>query len=180
METNELVIQAKNDNQIAFAQLCSQYEPLLVSMAHKHSTMCKDGMFDEFLQEAKIALHKAVVSFDLNSTTSFGAYAKVVIYHKLVDLVRRMNSKKRKTVDIELTSDEIASNEAPQDEVVWRELGEKLMKRVEGLLSPYEKNVLSMLISGHKAKEISLQIGKNEKSVNNAIFRIRSKLKGVY
>ena len=181
METNELVLQAKNDNQIAFTQLCQQYEPLLISMANKYSAMCKDGVFDEFLQESQIALHKAIVSYNFNGTTTFGAYAKRVVNNRLIDLVRRMNSKKRKRMDSASISDEeIVSNATPQDEVVWRELGEKLMKKVEDLLSPYERNVLSMLISGHKAKEISLLIGKDEKSVNNAVFRIRSKLKGIY
>lgn len=181
METNELVTQAKNGRQSAFNQLCQQYEPLLISMASRYSAMCSDGMFDEFLQEAKIALNRAIVSYNLdNKNVTFGAYARTVVRNWLVDLVRRMNSKKRKKIDVEISGDEIAGSDTPQDEVVWRELGEKLMKKVEKLLSPYERNVLSMLIGGHKAKEISLHIGKNEKSVNNAIFRIRSKLKGIY
>jgi len=33
-----------------------------------------------------------------------------------------------------------------------------------------------MYLSGLRAKEISAKLGKSEKSVNNAIYRIRSKL----
>lgn len=178
MENNELVVQAKNGNEDAFSSLLVQYSPLLNSMAFKYSVMCKDEneTEDDFLQEAKIALYQAVVSYNADSKVTFGAYAKTVIRNRLVSLVRRIKSKKRKKGELEITCESFT----PQDNLVWRELGEKLMQKVGNLLSPYEKRVLSMLVKGHKAKEISLQIGKSEKSVNNAIFRIRSKLKGDY
>ncbi len=174
----ELVNQAKNGSEIAFSQLCDKYAPLINSMALKHMSMCKNegGSLEDFLQEAKIALYNAIVSYNFDKGgVTFGAYARTVIRNKLVSLVRHMNSKKRKKRDLEISCNEVT----PQDKVVWRELGEVLSERVE-MLSPYEKRVFNLLKDGLKAKEISKRVGKSEKSVNNAIFRIRSKLKGVY
>ena len=57
------------------------------------------------------------------------------------------------------------------------ELGEKLISFAEEALSTYEKRIFSMYLEGQHAKEISCVIGKSEKSVNNAIYRIRVKLK---
>ena len=70
-----------------------------------------------------------------------------------------------------------ATSWSVQDTVVRRELGEKLISFAESSLSPYERKIFSMYVDGIKAKEISVVIGKSEKSVNNAIYRIRLKLK---
>ena len=67
--------------------------------------------------------------------------------------------------------------------MVWREFSEKLSEKADKVLSPFEKKVFQLLplySKGSRAKEISLRVNKSEKSVNNAIFRIRSKLKGDY
>ena len=51
------------------------------------------------------------------------------------------------------------------------------MLLAEKILSGYEMRIFALYAKGARAKEISARIGKSEKSVNNAIFRIRSKLK---
>ena len=178
MENNELVLQAKNGSEDAFESLCVSYAPLLHSMAIKYSSMCKKEaeVKDDFLQEAKIALYKAVTSYNFDSGVTFGAYARTVVKNKLISLVRRVKSKKRNKADTPVTCVEAT----PQDRAVWKERGEKIYSMADKILSPYEKRVFSMLAKGHRAKEISLHVGKSEKSVNNAIFRIRSKLDGNY
>ena len=87
--------------------------------------------------------------------------------------MRKLNAKKRQKAMLDTSCDE----RTPQDNVIWRELGEKLFAVAEKTLSPYEKKVLSLCYKGYRAKEIAIHVGKSTKSVNNAIFRIRSKLK---
>ena len=174
-ETIELVLKARESNEDAFSQLCTIYSPLLSSLCHKYSQMCEGepDVEDDFLQEAKMAFYKATASYDINSpSTTFGAYAKACVKNRLVSCVRRIKSKKRKRAELEYSCDD-----SPQDAVVWRELGTKLLALAENTLSPYEKKVFALYVKGSKAAEISKHVGKSEKSVNNAIFRIRSKLK---
>lgn len=178
----ELVIQAKNGNQFAFANLCERYQPLLVSMASKYSSMCKEEnlQIDDFLQEANIALNEAVKFYDAdNGKVTFGAYARKVVRNRLVSMVRRIKSKKRKKSELAESCESIT----PQERVVWRECSLKLSEKAERVLSPFEKKVfylLPLFSKGSRAKEISLRVNKSEKSVNNAIFRIRSKLMSDY
>jgi RNA polymerase sporulation-specific sigma factor len=65
--------------------------------------------------------------------------------------------------------------EAPHDAILQYEI----LSLAKDVLSDYEMKILEMYILGLRAKEISVAIGKSEKSVNNAIYRIRTKLKKI-
>lgn len=176
-EIIELILQTRDGNDDAFSLLCNKYSFLINSMSSKYCTMCSDefGSKDDFVQEAKMAFYKAVISFDIgNKGVTFGAYAKVCIRNKLISCVRKQLSKKRRKGKEDTQAQELWSL---QDTVVQRELGEKLISVAESTLSVYEKKIFSYYLEGRKAKEISSILGKSEKSVNNAIYRIRSKLK---
>jgi RNA polymerase sporulation-specific sigma factor len=53
-------------------------------------------------------------------------------------------------------------------------------KKIDGVLSPFERTVWQMYLTGNSAKKISAALGKNEKSIENAIFRIKRKLRGIF
>ena len=50
-------------------------------------------------------------------------------------------------------------------------------EKVISELSSYEKSVLMLYLNGHSYREIGLALNKSEKSVDNALYRIKSKLK---
>ena len=175
-ETKELILKAKDGNETALVSLLEAYKPLINSLSKKYSSMCENHpeWSDDFFEEAQIAFYNAIVTYDTaNSSITFGAYAKTCIRNKLISFVRKLNAKKRQKAVLD-TSCEVRT---PQDNVIWRELGEKLFAVAEKTLSPYEKKVLSLCYKGYRAREIAIHVGKSTKSVNNAIFRIRSKLK---
>lgn len=174
----DLVAQAKEGNELAFGQLCEQYKNLMESMSRKYLEMCSKEYtsVDDFRQEARLAFYNAIIKYDaLKRNITFGAFAKVCIRNRLVSYVRKLNSKKRHKKE----GDGAGTAEclSVQDTVVRRELGEKLISAADGNLSKFERVVLSYYLDGRRAKEISALVNKSEKSVNNAIYRIRSKLK---
>lgn len=173
----KLIISARNGDDNAFWELCEKYNPLLISMAHKYAQMCiEEDLSDDFLQEAKMALYNAVMSFDIDqSKVTFGFYVKRCIRNRLVSCVRKANSKKRRQRN---ESDIESSTNSPQESVLQYELTKEILSLAEDILSQYEMEILKMYFSGLRAKEISAKIGKSEKSVNNAIYRIKSKLRG--
>ena len=177
MEDNiELILAVRDGDDCAFRCLCDQYKNLLESMSRKYSAMCQGecGTYDDFLQEAKMAFYNSVVKYDVAQGVGFGAFAKVCVRNKLVSCVRKQNSKKRFKGNGGAALD---SGWSPQDTVVRRELGEKLIYAAEKSLSKYERRVLSLYLEGKRIKEIAYILCKDEKSVNNAIYRIRLKLK---
>ena len=53
----------------------------------------------------------------------------------------------------------------------------ELTEAIGKILSAYEMRVLALLIEGEKNAKIARAVGKSEKSVANAVFRIQSKLR---
>lgn len=178
MDNNiDLVLRARTGDEDAFSQLREQYKNLVVSMSRKYSDMCpeKYSVLDDFIQESEVAFYNAIMRYDAEGQKiKFGAFAKICIRNKLISYVRKLNSKKRCKGESDVWA---TQGESMQETVVRRELGEKLLSVVEGSLSKYEKRILSLYREGRSAKEISSIVCKSEKSVNNAIYRIRLKLK---
>jgi RNA polymerase sporulation-specific sigma factor len=52
-----------------------------------------------------------------------------------------------------------------------------LKEQIEKKLSQYENEVWSYYVNGYSSREIATKLGSSEKSIDNAIFRIRRKLK---
>ena len=179
-KTKELIFQARAGDDMAFGLLCEQYKNLLDSMSRRYFDICSleyasSDDFDDFYQEARMALYNAIIRYDTdNQNVTFGAFAKVCVRNRLVSYVRRVKSKKRHMGNEDAGA---ADGSSVQDTVVRRELGEKLISAADSTLSRYERKIFSYYIEGRRTNEISLLVGKDVKSINNAIYRIRSKLK---
>ncbi|MBQ8546677.1 MAG: sigma-70 family RNA polymerase sigma factor [Clostridia bacterium] len=170
-KSNILVINAKNGDESAFSELSLIYAPLINSISRRYFNMCEGASLDDFVQEAQMALYDAVKTYNVDGKVTFGAYAKACVRNRLVSCVRRIKSKKRNKSDLEISCE----GASLQDTVVWRD--RKLLTLAENTLSSYEKRIFQLYVKGCKVREISKSVGKSEKSVNNAIYRIRSKLR---
>lgn len=174
-EIFELVALAQQNDEQAITQLLEKYNSLILSLAKKYSSMCyvrvRDD--DDFVQEAKMAFYTAIMTYSDEKNVTFGAYAKVCIRNKLVSLLRAINSKKRK----KSIENEASYSNTPQDYLVKNELEKKLFFLAEKCLSSYEREIFIYYLNGDKATEISKKTGNSVKSINNAIYRIKAKLK---
>ena len=65
----------------------------------------------------------------------------------------------------------------PLDLVIAHESYLELCKKVQDQLSDYESKIWWLHFAGRTPKEIAALVGKDEKSVTNAIYRIRQKLR---
>ena len=174
-ENIELILLARQGNNSAFDKLCEKYDNLISSMSRKYSAMCDNefGIYDDFLQEAKIAFYNAIVKYDAEKgKVTFGAFAKVCVRNRLISCVRKRKSKKRLPAENASAEEEVSF----QDTVVRRELSKELF----ALLSKYEKRVFILHYQKRKkVVEISRELGKSERSVHNALYRISVKRKTV-
>ena len=177
-ELMRIVEKARNGDSFAFATLLSKYDALLKSMAKKYSDMCgaSEEQYDDFLQESKMAFYNSVLTYNASCEVTFGAYAKVCVRNRLVSCVRTFNSQKRQKRS---DSKDNYDLENPQETLLARELEKTLFSLAQDCLSAYERKIFTFYIRGERAKEISQKIGKSERSVNNAIYRIKVKLKQV-
>lgn len=173
-EIVDLVKSAKNGDENAFFELVNKYQGLLLGMSKEYSDMCPEPLKDQedFLQEAKIAFFNAVKTYDESKKITFGAYSKTCIRNRLISCIRKLNSKKRKKVPTKVVYD--------QDPVlgftISNEKKQQIIQLAKQNLSRFEYLIFELYSSGLRAKEISAKINKSERSVNNAIYRMKVKL----
>ena len=68
---------------------------------------------------------------------------------------------------------------SPEEEILNIELEEDLLQKIREVLTDLEEQVFSLLISGFKYKEIAEILDKDGKSIDNAIQRIKIKIKNI-
>lgn len=179
-EINNLIDLVVSGDSDAFTSLVEMYSPLLKKILSSYTTeeMSKEDV-EDLSQEELIAFYRAVINFDKEqSDVEFGLYAKICITNSMISYKRAAAKKSNESL---IGDDEINSITDPEGEVPrffeMRESERQLGEQIERTLSAYENEVWSYYVNGYSAKEIAQKLNSNEKSIDNAIFRIRKKLK---
>lgn len=175
----ELVISGDQD---AFPTLVKMYEPMLKGTLRLYTTenMSREDV-EDLVQEQLIAFYRAIISFKQEQDdVEFGLYAKICVSNSMASYKRAMRKRSRE----ELVGDErMNSIYDPCGElstyVEIRESEEELDRQIERTLSSYENEVWLCYVNGYSTRDIAQRLGSSEKSVDNAIFRIRKKLKAL-
>lgn len=180
----ELVRQAQGGDHDSLERLRDLYLPLLQSSCARNIV---DGMQaedrEELFAEALVAFCNAVSAYDLGlEGIEFGLYAKICIDNALISYRRAFERRNRLTsvsLDTLDASCDGRGDADPIGDMVARENATVLARRISSQLSVYENRVWWLYVSGLSAKEISVRVGADERSVHNAIYRIRRKLRRV-
>lgn len=168
---NQLIIAAKNGDDAAFSQLNTIYKPLIESMTEKYGVLTEGfgSDKDDLRQEAFVAFYKAIIAYDTDQDkVSFGLYAKICIRNRMISLLRSLK-RSAKAVS-ESVNTKKAQKAPPFDR-------QTLMEEAENTLSKKEKKILSMYLDGKSYVQIANELGIKEKSVDNALFRAKKKLR---
>ena len=173
-------------------ELLERYKNVVRSIA---STMYLiGGENEDLIQEGMI--FKAVQEYDPGRDASFGTFARLCITRHIYSAVKASGRKKHiplntyvslyeekndddeggRTVEVQ---DMLRASDAtePEQVVLSNEKSEELERAIEQELSPLERNVLELYVTGMSYSDIADVLGKNEKAMDNAIQRIRGKLK---
>ena len=185
MDKSHLKIQiekAAQGSEEALNFLMNQYRPLIDSEVFRYSS---EGMNNQDIadlrQEAEIAFCNAVCNYDDSlGGVEFGLYAKICIGNALVSFIRLYN-RRGKTVSIDDGAHIETVAADPMQRLIEEEDFVALRRKIQANLSPFENKVWWMYISGMSAKRIAeaLKVEGGVRSVNNAIYRIRRKLRAL-
>ena len=181
-DVSDLIRRVRNGDQAAFDSLTEHYSPLILSMTQIYSSLsaADDSEKEDVLQEAMVAFYRACLHYDLaEEHVSFGLYAKVCIRNRLVSFLRRMPDRACLSGDDEALERIGGDATDPLEGILQKEDVSRMMAIVNNELSPYEKKIFSLYTLGRTSDEIALSVGKTKKSVSNAIYRIRVKIKGL-
>lgn len=174
-EISEILNGVKNGEQSSFDRLRSKYAPLISKEVFSFS-QSGAGSENELREEAERALLSAAVSFDETKNIAFGYYAKICIRNALITVRRAVISKEKRLNKIDPVPGKRRKRSFEAFDGLSRD---EIMEKISAVLSPYERRVFLMSLDGKKAHEIAAIVGNDEKSVNNAIFRSRQKIRNM-
>lgn len=176
----ELVCLYNNGSQSAFQQLAVRY---IFVIRNKSSDLYNQGVeTDDLLQEGLLGLHNAVRSFRFDGDASFRTYAGVCIRNRLVSAVRSANAEKNKINNTTFSIDEaegipLPSDFEPENAVILKEELTALINDIKNKLSATELSVLLCYLEGMSYEHMAAKLNMTRKSCDNAMQRVRKKLK---
>lgn len=194
----ELLQKARGGDEVALNELMSRYKPLVTRVSRKYFLANAEPC--DLLQEGMIGLFKAYRNFDEHSNTTFKTFATLCITRQIQQALTHDSRQKNipmqaylsinnqgkvllcENDDIDDSNEEngfyIEAHElSPEETVLFREKLQETGRVIDKLLSPLEKRVLGSYISGHNYQEISKIMNKQPKSIDNALQRIKIKLR---
>ena len=162
-----LVRMARDGDEKAEDFLLKKYKDFVRSKARAYFLVGGDS--DDLIQEGMIGLYNAIGHYDESRQKNAPLNGYVSIYSSITD----------ETGEEASLSDVLPDTENINPEaIILNEEQEKLtINRLLGKLSALEKEILSYYMEGMSYSEIAKLIGKTEKSVDNAIQRIRLKMR---
>lgn len=130
----------------------------------------------DFYQQGLIGVIQAIRSYDADKGVKFSTFACRCALNSMISLYTQQTKKSVSTVAL----DEIGSSDysdGTYDELHSYELVEEIAEKIKTCLSDYERTVLAMYVCGVSYADIAEKTGKSVKSVDNAVQRIRRKLR---
>ncbi len=182
---NDLLSRVAEGDENAFEELALQYAPLIRAMSARFSRSFSETAdtaaigVQDLEQESRLALYRAAKTYDAaKNGVTFGLYAKICIRNSLVSMWRKSAASARALHRSKRDAQETVGKDTLA-ELLSETATDALRTRIREMLSPYEARIFEQYISGMSVKQISLNADKTEKSVSNALYRIRVKIKGL-
>lgn len=150
------------------------------------------GDREDIIQEGMIGLYKAIRDFKPDRLSSFKGFAELCITRQIITAIKTATRQKHiplnssisldrpvYTEDSERTLLEMLSGpvlDDPEGLMIHREDFSQMEEEMNKVLSVLEKQVLALYLDGQSYQEISIELNRQVKSVDNALQRIKRKL----
>ena len=188
----ELITLFRDGDQEAMEMLLNKYKEMVLRKAK--SMYILGGDSDDLIQERMLGLFKAVRDYDCGRDASFRTFAQLCVTRQLYTAVKASSRKKHLPLNTAISLSrpmredgeeeeefldclEADASSNPEVYLIGQEEMERLEEKIEKELSAFEKQVLELHLTGMGYVEIAHVLNRDEKSTDNALQRIRAKLK---
>lgn len=191
LSDEELIDRQKDGDDNIVEYLCDKYKNLVRSKAKSMFILGADR--EDLIQEGMIGLFKAVRDFDSGRDASFYTFAELCISRQMYTAVQA--SRRQKHIPLNtyislysqednqsadallLEASEGCLESSPEEAFIHKETIEALEKMIEEQLSDFENQVLDLYVTGMPTTQIARVLGRDEKSTDNALQRLRGKMR---
>jgi RNA polymerase sporulation-specific sigma factor len=188
LHDDKLLELANHGDREAEEQLAKRYRRLVRCCARP--LFLAGGDSEDLIQEGMMGLLSAIRDFDPEKNTAFKTYAEVCIKSRLISAVKSASSLKHTPLNSGVSLDDVLSDDVqtqlvseqefhrrvPEEQVLARESKSEIVSTFSRCLSKFETKILSLYLDGLSYREMAEDTGKTEKSIDNAVQRIRKKL----
>ena len=190
MSDENVVRLAQVNESDAMEYLLNKYKNFVRSKARSYFLIGADH--EDIVQEGMIGLYKAIRDYREDKLSSFRAFAELCITRQIITAIKTATRQKhiplnsyvslnkpiyddendRTLLDV-ITEDSFSNPEAM---MISKEDVNFIKEKIGSMLSEFELDVLLKYLEGKSYQEISDELGKRVKAVDNALQRIKRKL----
>lgn len=189
----ELILRLRDGESRVMDYICDKYKDLVRVKAK--SMFILGGDNEDLIQEGMIGLFKAVRDYDSGRDASFHTFADLCISRQMYTAVQASKRQKHIPLNtyVSLYGDSALQEEngqknlleslvnqaelSPEELFLDKERVQYLEDKIENELSAFEKQVLELYMTGMSYSQIAKVLGRDEKSTDNALQRLKSKIK---
>ena len=181
----KLVRLAQSGDNDAMEQLCAEYKDTVRMLARPYFLIGADR--DDLIQEGMIGLYKAIRDYREDHNSSFASFAELCITRQILSAISASRRQKHQPLNSFVSLSEpvseqelrLVDEETPEEIMISRENVIGMHERIKERLSKFEYQVLELYLKGYDYTQIAEKLGKQPKAIDNALQRIRSKVREV-
>ncbi|MBO4373604.1 MAG: sigma-70 family RNA polymerase sigma factor [Lachnospiraceae bacterium] len=194
LSDEELITEYRDGDLPAADLLMVRYKDMVKSLAG--SMFIIGGETEDLIQEGMIGLFEAVRDYDSGRDASFRTFARLCVSRKMYSAIKLSGRKKHMPLNTYISfynEDDRREGEGsamslkdvlpagrdtePESIILNQEKALEISEAIDKELSAFEKSVMDLFMTGMGYAEIARVLGRDEKSTDNALQRIRGKLK---
>ena len=189
-QDEQLVWQSQNGDHLAEAQLLDKYKPLVKAKSRAYFLIGADS--EDIRQEGMIGLYKAIRDYDKEKNASFRSFAELCINRQMITAIKAATRQKHQPLNSYVSLNKpVFENDSeetyldllregellnPEALLIGQENKNFLENQMIKNLSSFESRVLTLYLQGRSYFEIANMLNKPEKSIDNALQRVKKKL----
>ncbi len=191
----ELIIALRDGDGKVIDLIIERYKELVRKKAGSMFILGADK--EDLIQEGMIGLYKAVRDYDAGRDASFATFADLCVSRQMYKAVEAGNRKKHAPLNsyISIYDDThdggsgdgsnilemilTETGKSPEEMVIDREQTQRLEEKIYESLSDFERKVLNLRLTGLEYTDIARILGRDAKSTDNALSRIKSKVRKI-
>ena len=170
--------------------LMEKYKTLVKSKSRAYFLVGADR--EDIIQEGMIGLYKAVRDYQPDKNAAFRSFAELCINRQIITAVKTAGRRKHMPLNSSFSLNRAVFSEqedqtymdilesaevtSPETLFIGQEDKQFIVEHIKNALSEFENNVLSLYLMGRTYSEIAGIMNKPEKSIDNALQRVKKKI----
>ncbi|EAR63703.1 MULTISPECIES: RNA polymerase sporulation sigma factor SigH [Bacillus] len=190
LEDEEIIELVHRGESEALDYLIQKYRNFVRAKARSYFLIGADK--EDIVQEGMIGLYKAIRDFKEDKLSSFKAFAELCITRQIITAIKTATRQKHIPLNSYVSLDKPIYDEEsdrtlmdvisgakvmdPEELIINQEEFDNIEVKMSELLSDLERKVLALYLDGQSYQEISEELNRHVKSIDNALQRVKRKL----